>query len=91
MFHDCCRLELDAYSETCEIRTSLGTNKSVPNLENSSFQGVGSTENRSLGPDGVSLFHRMSSFYRVAIYRLHCTLKPVEVEVCFTPTDTEAY
>jgi hypothetical protein len=52
------------YSETCEIRTSLGQHKSVPNLEVSSV----CTENRSLGPDGVSLFHR------VAFYRFHWML-----------------
>jgi hypothetical protein len=39
----------------------------------SSFQGAICTENSNLGPDEVSLFHRMSLFRRVAIYRFHCT------------------
>jgi hypothetical protein len=63
-----------AYSETCEIRTPLGHAKSVPNWEVSSFQMVICTENSSLGPDEVSLFHRMSSFRRVAIHMFHCNM-----------------
>jgi hypothetical protein len=62
----------DNYSETCEIRTLLGPAKGVPNSEVSSFQRAISTENSILGPDEVSLFHRMSSFRRVAIPRFHC-------------------
>jgi hypothetical protein len=54
----------------------LGQAKSVPNSEVSSFHRAISTENRGLGPDEVSLFHRMSSFRRVAIHRFHCILDP---------------
>jgi hypothetical protein len=60
------------YSKTCEIRTPLGRAKSVPNSEVSSFQGAICTVKSSLGPDEVSLFHRMSSFRRVSIHRFHC-------------------
>jgi hypothetical protein len=60
------------YSETCEIGTPLGRANSVPNSEVSSFQGAICTEKSSLGPDEVSLFHRVSSFRRVAIHRFHC-------------------
>jgi hypothetical protein len=59
------------YSETCEIRTPLGQVKSVPYSEVSSFQRAIFTED-SWGPDEVSLFHRMSSFRRVAFHRFHC-------------------
>jgi hypothetical protein len=59
-------LDYSLYSETCEIRTRFEPAKSVPNSEVSSFQGVIYTDNSSLGPDEVSLFHRMSSFYMVA-------------------------
>jgi hypothetical protein len=38
----------------------------------SSFHRAIFTENNSLGPDEVSLFHRMSSFRRVAIHMFHC-------------------
>jgi hypothetical protein len=62
------------YSKTCEIRTPLGRAKSVPNWEVSSFHRAVSTENSSLGPGEVSLFHRMSSFRRVAIHRFHCSI-----------------
>jgi hypothetical protein len=60
------------YSETCEIRTSLGRDQNVPNSNVSSFQSAICTENSSLGPDGVSLFHRMSSCHRVDIHRFCC-------------------
>jgi hypothetical protein len=60
------------YSETCEIRTPLGQAKGVPNSEVSSFHRAIKTENSSLGPDEVALFHRMSSFRRAAIHRFHC-------------------
>jgi hypothetical protein len=59
------------YSETCEIRTSLGRAINVPNSEVSSFHRAICTENSSLGPDEVSLFHRMFSFRRVAIHRFY--------------------
>jgi hypothetical protein len=45
--------------------------KSVPNSEVCSFQGAICTDNSSLGPEGVSLFQRMSLFRRVAIHRYH--------------------
>jgi hypothetical protein len=61
------------YSETCEIKTPLGRAKSVLNSEVSSFHSAFCTEDSSLGPDEVSLCHRMSSFHRVAIHRFHFT------------------
>jgi hypothetical protein len=64
------------YSETCEIRTHSGRAKSVPNSEASLFQGAISTENHSLEPDEVSLFHGMCSFPRVAIQRFQCSYTP---------------
>jgi hypothetical protein len=64
---------LNHYSETCEIRTPFGQAVSVPNSDVSSFHRAFCTENSILGPDQVSLFHRMSSFRRVAIHRFHCT------------------
>jgi hypothetical protein len=67
------------YSETCEIRTPLGQAKSVPNSQVSSFHMAICTENSTLGPDEVSLFHRMSSFCRVAIHRFHCICKALFV------------
>jgi hypothetical protein len=54
-----------------EIRTPSGRVKSVPNYEVSSFQGGICTEDSSLVPDEVSLFHRMSLFRRAAIHRFH--------------------
>jgi hypothetical protein len=60
------------YSETCEIKTPFGRAINVPNSEVSSFHGAICYENSSLEPDEVSLFHRMSSFHRVAIPRFHC-------------------
>jgi hypothetical protein len=54
------------YSETCEPA------KGVPNSEVFSFEGIIYTENSSLGPDEVFLFHRMSLFRRVAIHRFYC-------------------
>jgi hypothetical protein len=56
------------YSETCEIRTTSGQDKSVVNSEVSSFHSAICTENSSLEPDKVSLF------CRVAIHRFHCTM-----------------
>jgi hypothetical protein len=62
------------YSETCEMRTPLGpAKKKKTNSKVSSFQKAVSTENSFLGIEEVSLFHRMSSFRRVAIHRFHCT------------------
>jgi hypothetical protein len=63
-------------SETCEMRTPLGRANSVPNSEVSSFYRPICTENSSLEPDQVSLFHRMSSFCRVASHRFHCICIP---------------
>jgi hypothetical protein len=48
-------------------------------IEVSSFHRAISTENSSLGPDEVSLFHRMSSFHRVAIHRFHCISNMINV------------
>jgi hypothetical protein len=61
------------YSETCEIRIPLGSAKSIPYSEVSSFHCAIYTENSSLGLGEVSLFHRMSLFHRAAIHRFHCT------------------
>jgi hypothetical protein len=61
------------YSEICNIRTLLGWAKSVLNSEVSSFQGAICTEH-SLRLDEVSVFHRMSSFCRVAIHRFQITV-----------------
>jgi hypothetical protein len=66
-------LHWEVYSETCEIRSPLGQVKRVPYSKVSSFQDAICTENSSLGPDEVSLFHKMSSFRRVAIHRFYCT------------------
>jgi hypothetical protein len=75
------------YSETCEIRTPLGRAKSAPNSEVSSFHRAMCTENSSLGQDEVSLFHRMSSFRRVAIHRFHCSIDESQVaELFLLPT-----
>jgi hypothetical protein len=50
----------------------LGQAERVPNSEVSSFHRAICTENvSSLGSDEVSLFHRISSFHRVAIHRFH--------------------
>jgi hypothetical protein len=67
--------EVLSYSETCEIRTPLGQVKSVPYSKVSSIQGAICTENSSMGPDEVSLYHRMSSFCRVAIHRFYCKVR----------------
>jgi hypothetical protein len=56
--------------------TLLGWALSVPNSEVSSFHRAICTENSILGPDEVSLFHRMSSFRRAAIHRFHCVALP---------------
>jgi hypothetical protein len=72
IFDERIRNVLLKYSETCEIRTPLGRAISVPNSEVSSFHRAICTENSNLGPDEVSLFHRMSSFHRVAIHTFHC-------------------
>jgi hypothetical protein len=74
------KLVSDLYSETCEIRTPLGRAKSVLNSEVSSFYRAICTENSFLGPNDVSLFHRMSSFHRVVIYRFHCSSKKTTSE-----------
>jgi hypothetical protein len=71
------------YSETCEIRTPLGRAKSVPNSEVSSFHRAICSENSSFGPDEVSLFHRMSSFRRVAIHRFHCIYSVIYFLIAF--------
>jgi hypothetical protein len=60
------------YSKTCEIRTPLGRARSVPYAEVCSFHSAICTENSSLALDEESLFHRMSSFRRVATHRFHC-------------------
>jgi hypothetical protein len=51
------------------MRTPLGQAKRVLYSEVSSFKGAICTENGSLGPDEVFIFHIMSSFRRVAIHR----------------------
>jgi hypothetical protein len=52
-------------------KNTLGTSQKCPS-EVSPFQGAICTENSSLEPDKLSLFHRMSSFRRVAIHKFHC-------------------
>jgi hypothetical protein len=72
------------YSETCEIRTPLGPAKSVPIQRCPLFHRAICTENTSLGPDETSLFHRMSSFRRVAIHRFHCITTPTAIVLWVT-------
>jgi hypothetical protein len=57
----------------------LGRARSVPNSEVFSFHRAINNENSSLGPDEVSLFHRMSLFRRVYIHRFHCTAASLQV------------
>jgi hypothetical protein len=71
------------YSETCEIRTPSGRAKSVLNSEVSSFHSAICTENSFLGPDEVSLFHRMSSFRRAVFTGF--TVQPHTCQLVLVP------
>lgn len=55
------------YSESCSIKPHWGHASSV------AISDVNSPEKIILEPMVLSLFHRISSFHRVAILRFHCT------------------
>jgi hypothetical protein len=67
----------------------MGRAKSVPNSEVSSFHRAICTENSNLGPDEVSLFHRMSSIRRVVIHRFHCIAKTMQTRMQKLRTRTQ--